>query len=95
MNRRFPLLDTYRKILQWLSGLIVVVGFFGAIALANETQPITGESEFRLSVFLTIFIPALTFAIGTLVTTEFIKLSLFVENHLYEIARLTMRNEKE
>ncbi|NLE52697.1 MAG: hypothetical protein GX613_14970 [Chloroflexi bacterium] len=84
---RFPMLTTYKALLNGVAILTLAAGLFVAIDAARET--VWGETEFQFGVFLLTFIP---FGIGAFmlaVSAELITLFLTIEDRLYEIQNNT------
>jgi len=80
---RFPVLMTYKALLNGIAILLLVAGLFIAIDAARET--VWGETEFQFGVFLLTFIP---FGIGAFmlaVSAELIQLFLAIEDRLCQI----------
>lgn len=80
---RFPMLTTYKTLLNGVAILIVVLGLFVAIDTARVR--VWGETRFEFDTFLLTFIP---FGIGAFilaVTAELVTLFLTIEERLYQI----------
>lgn len=91
MNR-FPLLTTFRGLLQIAAVFIIIVGFFGGISQARDMADTTYNSQtgkweqgFHLFIFLTIFLLFSIIGITLLVLAELIQLGLSIEDHLYRV----------
>ncbi|MBN1965242.1 MAG: hypothetical protein JW910_11395 [Anaerolineae bacterium] len=84
---RFPLLNTYRGLLIIAAVLIIIVGFFGGLSAASETNTWTDETEFTVGTFLLFFGIAAGAGITLLVMAELIHLGLAIEDHLYHMRR--------
>jgi hypothetical protein len=82
---RFPLLNSYRSLLQVAAGLLALGGFFYAIEAANTNY--YGKSSFNFGVFIIVFGAALISTLSLLVTAELINLGLSIEDHLFDIRK--------
>ncbi|MBI5931665.1 MAG: WD40 repeat domain-containing protein [Chloroflexi bacterium] len=90
---RFPLLNLYRYLLYLGAVLIIAAGFFYGLKHAKtETEDwdySTGQYITHTSTdeadFFQYFLVAVFFSIPLIVVAELVKLSLFVEDHLYHM----------
>ncbi len=89
---RFPMLTTYRGILQILAILVILIGFFASISFAQEAADDEWNSRtreydegFSFSAFIGSAVVFAGIALSLLVTAEFIQLALTIEDHLYKI----------
>lgn len=91
---RFPILNIYRAILQIIAVLIIVLGFFAALEASKEVvdsrynsskQEYEDVTDFHPVDFMQNFAVVSFIALLFLVFAELIKLSLFMEDHLYHV----------
>ncbi|NLX09665.1 MAG: hypothetical protein GXY36_08420 [Chloroflexi bacterium] len=90
MMSRFPLLNTYRILLQIVAGFVVIAGFLSALDNANREVG-WGRTEFELGIFLVQLIGVALTAFFLLVLAELIQLGLVLEDHLYHM-RTSLQN---
>lgn len=97
---RFPIMRTYRTILIGCSAAILVLGFFGAVAVSffvsgqvgygytadGSPYPIViRDTPRQVAIFVGIYLLVVLWSAGFLFLAEIMKLGLNIEDHLYHI----------